>query len=142
MARYVNIWSEKNVVVRKAYDGDYGHWITEDEFMVAIENDDGSLVMLPVMDSDYLMDCTADEYLKECEDDGTKILLPFDCPARDDEICKNITEWICNEGFVAGSSVVEATCKVVALLARNGMWKIGYSKHIDINRIKEEYGEE
>ena len=141
MARYVNIYKEKNIVVRKAYDGDFGRWISEHEYMVAIETDDGRLLLFPVMAADYLRDYTADEYLDEIEDEDVKVLMPYDCPARDYEITENITEWICNEGCVSGSSVIKAVCNVVSLLSRYGMWKEKYADSIDIKRIKEEYGE-
>ena len=49
---------------------------------------------------------------------------------------------LCNEVCVSDSSIVDAICVVVSTLTRNGMWKDEYSKCIDIDKIKEEYGEE
>ena len=142
MARYVNIFEKKNVVIRKAYDCEFGKWICEHDYMVSIETDDGRLLLFPVMSDDYLRDCTADEYLKEVEKEEVEVLMSDDCPARDEKIRENITEWICNTGCIEGSTLVISTCCVVALLSKYGMWKNEYAKHIDIERIKEEYGEE
>lgn len=142
MARYVNIYKEKNIVVRQAYDGEFGRWISEHEYTVSIETDDGRLLLFPVMGADYLIDYTADEYLDEIKDEGVRVLIPYDCPSRDAEIKANITEWICNEGCVSGSSVIDAVCSVVSLLTKYNMWKDEYAKYIDIKKINEEYGEE
>lgn len=142
MARYLNIWKENNVVIRKAYECEDGHWLCEDEYMVSIECDDGTMSCLPVMNSEYLKDTTADDYIKECKDDDTEVLMPYDCPARDGKISHHITEWICNDGAVSARTPSEAICSVVSLLVRNGMWKDEYSKFIDIKKIMEEYGKE
>jgi hypothetical protein len=141
MASYINIWKERNVVVSQAYDCDYGRWIYECEYMAAIENNDGRLVTIPLMCIDDYNTTTADDMIKNAEDEKIEILMKEDCPARDSKIKNNITEWICNEGCVSNSSIVEAVCVVVSTLTRNGMWKDEYSKCIDINKIKEEYGE-
>ena len=106
------------------------------------KTDDGRLRRLPVMSEDYLEDYTADEYLKEEEDENFRILMPYDCPRRDSIIKENITEWVVNQGCVDGSTIVEAVCAVVSLLVEYGMWKDEYAKCIDIKKIKEEYGEE
>ena len=142
MARYVNIWREKSIVVRKAYDGDFSRWISEHEYIVAIETDDGRLLQFPVMASDYLRDYTADEYLKEMEDEDVRVLMQEDCRARDCDIKQNLTEWICNECCVSGGTVIDAICEVVSLLTRYGMWKDMYSKSIDMKKIREECGDE
>lgn len=142
MARYVNIYRERNVVIRKAYDCDYAKWISEHEFMVSIETDEGNLVVLPVMCDDYLKGYTADEYIKEAEDEDIDVIIRQDCPARDVLINNSISEWICNECAVSGSSILDGICHVVTMLERNGMWKHSYSKSIDIEKIKKELGEE
>ena len=140
MARYVNLYKEKNVVISKAYDGDYGNWICEHEYMVVIERNDGTLVNYPVISGEEL-NCTADEYIKEMEDEKVRVIMPYDCPARDGIIKDGITEWVCNEGCVYGCTLTEAICSVVSLLARNNMWKDEYAKSIDVKRIKEEWNE-
>lgn len=136
MARYVNIYKEKRVVIRKAYDGDDGYWISEHECMVAIETDDGRLIEIPVMDEEYLRDYTADEYLKEYVDEDIRSIMLYDCPARDNLIKENLTQWICNEGCVSGCGFIESVCAVISLLERHGMWKKEYAKSIDVEMIK------
>lgn len=142
MARYLNIYPQKNVVIQKAYDTDFSDWIFEYEYMVAIETDDGGLVQVPVMFSDEIEKTTADDCLKECADENIRILMHDDCPARDSLIKEKITEWVCNEGCVDGCGLAEATCHVVTLLERHGMWKDEYAKCIDVKKIKEEWGDE
>ena len=142
MARYLNIYPQKNVVTRKAYDGDNYDWICEHNYMVAIETDDGRLIEIPVMDTGYLRNYTADEYLKEYVDENIRIIMTDDCPARDSLIKEKITEWVCNEGCIDGCGITEAICRVVAMLAKSGMWKEEYGKCIDVKKIKEEWGEE
>lgn len=141
MARYVNVWKERNVVVSQAYDCDYGRWICEYEYMAAIESDSGGLITIPLMYIDDYYQSTADDVIKSADNAKLEILMKEDCPARDSNIKENITEWICNEGCVSLSSIVEAVCVVVSTLTRNGMWKDEYSKCIDIDKIKDEYGE-
>ena len=141
MARYVNIYKEKSVVISKAYYGDYAEWVCEHEYKVAIEMDDGRLRILPVMFEDYLKDCTADEYLKDVDDEKIRPIIPYDCAARDTIIKNNITQWITNQGALDACSLTEAICTVVSLLSRNGMWKKEYAKSIDVDRIKREWGE-
>ena len=142
MARYINVWKEKNVVICLAYEGDYGHWLCEHYYMAAIEDNDGRLTTIPLMCVDDFYNMTADECIKYADDEKIEILIHCDCPARDDKIKKSITEWICNEFCVSGSSIVDAVCVVVSTLTRNVMWKDEYSKSIDIEKIKKEYGEE
>ena len=141
MARYINIWKERNVVVSQAYHFDYGRWICEYEYMAAIESDSGGLITIPLMYIDDYYESTADDVIKSADNEKLEILMKEDCPARDSNIKENITEWICNEGCVSGSSIVDAVCVVVSTLTRNGMWKDEYSKCIDIDKIKDEYGE-
>lgn len=141
MARYVNLNKEKNVVIRKAYDCDNSDHVFEHEYMVVIETDDGTLVTVPVLTEDYLNDYTADEYLKECEDENIRILMPHDCPARDRVIEENITEWVGIAGCVGDLTLVEAIASVVSLLTRNNMWKDEYAKYIDAEKIKKEWNE-
>ncbi len=141
MARYVNIYREKNIVIGKAYDGDYGDWIREDEFVVVIEKNDGCLIALSAMDEDYWQGCTADDYLKQAKDSDERIIMKYDCAMRDELIKDNITEWVCNEGCVSGSSLTEAISHVVSLLTRHDMWKDEYAKCIDVERIKNEWDE-
>ena len=128
MARYVNIYPEKNLVIQKAYDSDFGDWICEYEFMAAFYND--------------LELCTADVCLKEYVDGQVRILMPYDCPARDRLIKEKITELVCNQGCVDGCGLAESICHVVSLLERHGMWKKEYAKCIDVKKIKEEWDEE
>lgn len=141
MARYVNLYKEKNVVISKAYDDDYGNFICEYEYMVAIERNDGTLVVYPVMCDNYLDDSTADEYIKEMEDEEIRVIMHSDCPARDRIIKDGITEWVCNQGCVDCSTFTEAICTVVSLLARNNMWKDEYAGSINVEKIKEEWNE-
>lgn len=142
MARYLNIYPQKNVVIQKAYDSDFSNWIFEYDYMVAIEKDDGCVVQVPAMFFDDLEGSTADEFLKSSTDEGIRILMPFDCPARDGIIKDSLTEWICNEGCVDGCGLAEAICRVVSLLTKFGMWKDEYAKCIDVKKIKEEWCEE
>ena len=142
MARYLNIYPQKNVVIRKAYDGDSCDWICEHNYMVVIETDDGRLIEIPVMDIGYLRDYTADEYLEEFVDEDIRVAMPDDCPERDRMIKEKITEWICNDGCVGNCELAEAICNVVTLLERHGMWKSEYAKCIDVKKIKEEWGDE
>lgn len=136
MARYVNFYKEKSVVIRKHDNGDHSDWILEHEYKVVIEKYDGSLVTFPVLYEDYLADYTADEYMEEMEDEHVRIITDIDCPARDGLIEENITEWIIN---TEEDSYVESLAFVVSLLTRNNMWKDEYAKSIDINKIKEEW---
>ncbi len=131
MARYLNVWSEKHIVISKAYDTDFGKWICEHGFMVAVETDKGDIKILPVMNDTYLEHTTAEKYLEEAEDEEVEILenLPW-------KIEENITEWICNESAVSGSRIHEAICVVVALLTKYGMWNDRYAKFIDIDKIE------
>lgn len=142
MARYLNIYPQKNVVIQKAYDTDFSDWIFEYEYMVAIETDDGGLVQVPVMFSEEIEKTTADDCLKEYADGDVRILMHDDCPARDSLIKEKITEWVCNEGCVDGCELTEAICHVVTLLERHGMWKDEFAKCIDVKKIKEEWGDE
>ena len=142
MARYLNIYPQKNIVIQKAYDTEFSDWIFEYEYMVAIETDEGGLVQVPVMFSDEIDTTTADDCLKEYVSGDIRILMPEDCPARDSLIKDKITEWVCNEGCVSGSEIAEAICAVVSLLMRHGMWKQEYGKCIDVKKIKDEWGDE
>ena len=143
MAKYLNIYPQKNIVIQKAYDSDFSDWIYEHEYIAVIEIiDGGGLVHVPVMNSDDLEYCTADQCLKEYFDGNVRILMPYDCPARDGLIKDKITEWICNEGCVDGCGLAEAICHVVYLLVRHGMWKDEYAKCIDVKKINEEWGDE
>ncbi len=134
MARYVSVYPKKNVVIMKAYDGNFGHYISSSTNMVCIENDEGKLIELPVMFSGYLRDYTAGEYLKECEDEQVEIL--YDSEER---IRHDITEWVCNEGVVCDCSLMEAVCSVVSILTEFGMWKREYADCIDTERIKKDW---
>ena len=133
MARYISIWKEKSVVVSLAYNNDYSHWISEHEYMAAIEDDDGRLVTVPMMTSEFCVMATAEECLESAKSEKVDVLMPCDCYARDAIIKDNITEWICNDGAVFNASIVEAVCHVVSMLTRNGMWKDEYAKSIDVN---------
>lgn len=136
MARIVNIWKERNVVSCKAYDDDYAHWIYESEYMAAVEKDDGRIMTMPIMDRYFLDGDDADGLLRSLDDEEMKILIRTDCPARDEDIMKNITEWMYND---SADTTVEAICDVVSLLTRNGMWKDKYAASIDIRKIEEAY---
>ena len=129
MARYVNVFEKKNIVISKSSDGDFSKWICEHTHMVSIETDDGRLLLFPVMNEEYLRDFTADEFLRDCEDSDVEILLPLDWKIKD-----NITEWICND---LADSAIEAICSVVSLLTRYGMWKPEFSKSIDYKKVNE-----
>jgi hypothetical protein len=142
MARYLNIYPQKNVVIQKAYDGEFSDWIYEYEYIAVIETDDRGIVHIPVMNSDDLEYCTADQCLKEYVDDNVRILMHDDCPARDSLIKDKITEWVCNEGCVDGCGLAEAICHVTSLLVRHGIWKDEYAKCIDEKKIKEEWEDE
>ena len=142
MARYVNIYPEKNLVIQKAYDSDFGDWICEYEYMAAIETNEGGIVLVPVMFYNDLELCTADVCLKEYVDGQVRILMPYDCPARDRLIKDKITELVCNQGCVDGCGLAESICHVVSLLERHGMWKKEYAKCIDVKKIKEDWGDE
>ena len=142
MAKYLNIYPQKNVVIMKAYDGDFCDWICEYDYIAVIETDGGGLVHVPVMTSDELKHCTADECLKTYTDEYVGILMHDDCPARDGLIKDKITEWVCNQGCVDGCGLAEAICTVVSLLTKFGMWKYEYAKCIDVKKIKEEWGDE
>ena len=137
MARVINIWKERNVVSCIAYDDDYAHWIYESEYMLAIEKDDRSIVVLPAMDRYFLNGDDADGLLRTAHDEQVRILIRDDCPARNEDVMKNVTEWIINEPFA--DTAVEAICNVVSLLERNGMWKDKYAAGIDIKKIEEAY---
>jgi len=134
MARYVSVYPQKNVVVRKCMYGNFTHYISSHSHVVCIENDDGRLVELPVMFCGFLSDYTADEYLKECEDEHVEIL--YDSEER---IRLDITEWVCNEGVVRACSLMEAVCSVVSILTEFGMWKNEYADCIDTERIKKDW---
>ena len=142
MARYLNIYPQKNIVIQKAYDDDFSKWICEYEYIAAIETDEGCVVQVPVMYPDELVQTTADSFLKEYNDGEMRIMMPYDCPARDGIIKDSLTEWICNEGCVDGCGLAEAICRVVSLLTKSGMWKDEYAKCIDENKIKEEWEDE
>jgi hypothetical protein len=142
MARYLNIYPQKNIVIQKAYDDDFSKWICEYEYIAAIETDEGCVVQVPVMYPDELVQTTADSFLKEYNDGEMRIMMPYDCPARDGIIKDSLTEWICNEGCVDGCGLAEAICRVVSLLTKSGMWKDEYAKCIDVKKIKEEWDEE
>lgn len=144
MAKFIGFRKERSVVIRKAYDTAYSDWICEYEHVATIETDEGMLVDYPALleNNSTTLDYTADECVKEMLDDNVRIIMPYDCPVRDNLIKENITEWVCNEGCVAGSLLVEAVCSVVSLLTRNGMWKNEYAKCIDIDKIKDEWNEE
>ena len=142
MARYLNIYPQKNIVIQKAYDTEFSDWIFEYEYIVAIETDEGGLVQVPVMFSEEIEKTTADDCLKEYVSGDIRILMLEDCPARDSIIKEKITEWVCNEGCVDGCELAEAICNVVSLLTKYGMWKEEYGKCIDVKKIKEEWGDE
>jgi len=142
MARYLNIYPQKNIVIQKASDGEFSDWIYEYEYIAAIETDEGYVVQVPVMYPDEFVMTTADSFLEEYNNEKMRIMMPYDCPARDGMIRDNITEWVCNEGCVDGCGLAEAICHVVSLLTKFGMWKNEYAKCIDVNKIKEEWGDE
>lgn len=140
MARFINVWKESNIVISLKSEDDNSHWICEYEYMAAIETDNGGIVAIPLMDKSSFDYSTADECLEAMDDEKQEILLPYDCPARDGIIMDNITEWICSECDVSGTTPIEAVCFVVSLLTKHGMWKYCYSRSVDMKRIKEEYG--
>ena len=137
MARYVNIYREKNLVIAKSFDGEFSDFISEHEYVAVIETDEGDIVFAPVMDEYYICGMTADELLKDMEDENTRIITKCDCRMRDSLIKENITEWICNNE----SSLAEAISHVVSLLTRHDMWKDEYAKCIDVEKIKNEWDE-
>ena len=137
MARYVNIYREKNLVIAKSFDGEFSDFIYEHEYVAVIETDEGDIVFVPVMDEQYICGMTADELLKDMEDENLRIIMKYDCAMRDSLIKENITEWICN----VDDSLAEAICQVVSLLTRHDMWKYEYAKCIDGERIKKEWDE-
>ena len=142
MARYINIWKEKNLVERKAYKDEHGHGICEHECMVAVEDECGGIIMLPVLNENYLMQMSADEFVKECYENEVVFLMHDDCYARNHIIRENITEWIYNECCCSAGTIVDGICEVVSLLTKYGMWKSEYSKCIDMKKLKEELGDE
>ena len=142
MARYLNVYKEKNLVARQAYQGEYGRWICGNYYVAVIVTIEGTLLQIPIADKRYLEDCTADKLLEEEAEDCSFTIWSYDCNARDAYIKDNITEWVCNEGCVLGSSLVEAVCAVVSLLTEFGMWKEEYAKCIDVKKIKKEWDEE
>lgn len=137
MARYVNIYREKNLVIAKSFDGEFSDFISEHDYVAVIETDEGDIVFVPVMDEQYVCGMTADELLKDMEDENTRTITKCDCRMRDSLIKENITEWICNRV----DSLTEAICQVVSLLTRHGMWKDEYAKCIDVEKIKSEWNE-
>ena len=142
MAKYLNIYPQKNIVIQKSYDGEFSDWIYEYEYIVVIETDEGGVVQVPVLLSGDIECSTADDCLKEYIDGNVRILMHDDCPARDSLIKDKITEWVCNEGCVDGCGLAEAICHVVSLLVRHGIWKDEYAKCIDEKKIKEEWEDE
>ena len=142
MARYLNVYKEDNIVARQAYEGEYGRWICGNHYVAVIETIEGTLLQIPIADKRCLRDYTADELLKEEAEDCSFTIWSHDCEPRDAYIKDNITEWVCNEGCVSGSSLVEAVCAVVSLLTEFGMWKEEYAKCIDVKKIKKDWDEE
>lgn len=137
MARYVNIYREKNLVIAKSFDGEFSDFIYEHEYVAVIETDEGDIVFVPVMDEQYICGMTAADLLKDMKDENIRIIMKCDCRMRDSLIKENITEWICN----VEDSLTEAICQVVSLLTRHGMWKDEFAKCIDVERIKKEWDE-
>ena len=137
MARYVNIYREKNLVIAKSFDGEFSDFISEHDYVAVIETDEGNIVFAPVMDEQYVCGMTADELLKDMKDGNIRIIMKRDCRRRDSLIKENITEWICN----VEDSLTEAICCVVSLLTRYDMWKDEYAECIDVERIKKELDE-